>query len=170
MKWQELKNVVLVGHSYGGMVISGVAERMEKAIASMVMLDAFVPENGQSMVDLQPPAMREAIAAAQRSGATNFAATAGGIFQVNEDDRAWVDAQCTPQPFNCFIQKLALTGARERIPKKTYIRAAGYLSPSFDAALTSARARRLAHRRSAMRPRCMLDMPERLTEILQEVA
>jgi pimeloyl-ACP methyl ester carboxylesterase len=48
MKWQGLKDVVLVGHSYGGMVVSGVAEKMEKAIASFVMLDAFFPEDGQS--------------------------------------------------------------------------------------------------------------------------
>ena len=40
MKWQELENVVLVGHSYGGMVISGVAEKMENSISSFVMLDA----------------------------------------------------------------------------------------------------------------------------------
>src|SRR5580698_7000937 len=55
MKWQELKDVVLVGHSYGGMVISGVAEKMEKSIASFVMLDAFMPENGQAVIDMQPP-------------------------------------------------------------------------------------------------------------------
>ena len=79
MKWQELNNVVLVGHSYGGMVISGAAEKMEKAIASIVMLDAFVPEDGQAIVDLQPPAMRETIAAAQRAGAHNFAATVRSI-------------------------------------------------------------------------------------------
>ena len=48
MKWQELNNVVLVGHSYAGMVISGVAEKMEKSIASFVMLDAFFPETGQA--------------------------------------------------------------------------------------------------------------------------
>ncbi len=59
MKWQELKNVVLVGHSYGGMVISGVAEKMETAIGSFVMLDAFMPQDGQSVVDMQTPAMRD---------------------------------------------------------------------------------------------------------------
>ena len=41
MRWQELNNVVLVGHSYAGMVVTGVAEKMEKSIASIVMLDAF---------------------------------------------------------------------------------------------------------------------------------
>jgi pimeloyl-ACP methyl ester carboxylesterase len=49
MKWQELNDVVLVGHSYGGMVISGVAERLEKSILSFVTLDAFFPETGQAL-------------------------------------------------------------------------------------------------------------------------
>ena len=64
MKWKGLQNVVLVGHSYGGMVISGVAEKMEKSIASFVMLDAFMPENGQAVIDMQPLAAREPILAA----------------------------------------------------------------------------------------------------------
>jgi pimeloyl-ACP methyl ester carboxylesterase len=58
MRWQELNNIVLVGHSYAGMVISGVAEKMEKSIASVVMLDAFFPETGEALVDLQPPQVR----------------------------------------------------------------------------------------------------------------
>ena len=143
MKWQELNNVVLVGHSYGGMVISGVAEQMEKSIASFVMLDAFMPENGQSLIDMQPPAPREAILAAERQGATSLPPRPAEFFKVNEKDRAWVDAQCTPQPIKCFLQKLTLTGARERIAKKTYIRATVFPSPYFDAGLASARAKKV---------------------------
>ena len=77
MKWQELNNVVLVGHSYGGMVISGVAEKMEKAIASIVMLDAFVPEDGQAIVDTAAArdAGHHSCGATRRR--TNLAATIG---------------------------------------------------------------------------------------------
>ena len=119
LKWQELKDVVIVGHSYGGMVISGAAEKMEKAIASFVMLDAFMPENGQSVVDIWPAAMREGLLAAERDGATTVPPRAAAAFNVNEKDRAWVDAQCTPQPIRCFLQKLTLNDARERIAKKS---------------------------------------------------
>jgi pimeloyl-ACP methyl ester carboxylesterase len=52
----DLSDIVLVGNSYGGMVISGVADRVPEKIASLVYLDAFVPENGQSSVSLLPPA------------------------------------------------------------------------------------------------------------------
>jgi thioesterase domain-containing protein len=51
IKWQELNNVVLVGHSHAGMVISGVAEKMEKSIGSFVLLDAFFPETGEALVE-----------------------------------------------------------------------------------------------------------------------
>ncbi len=55
MKWEDLEDVVLVGHSYGGMVISGVAERMERAISSIVYLDAFYPDDGKSLSDYVGP-------------------------------------------------------------------------------------------------------------------
>jgi pimeloyl-ACP methyl ester carboxylesterase len=170
LKWQELKDVVLVGHSYGGMVISGVAEKMEKAIASFVMLDAFMPENGQSLVDIWPAAMRDGLLEAERGGATTVPPRAAEAFKVNEKDRAWVDAQCTPQPIRCFMQKLTLNGARERIARKSYIRAAGVAIPYFDAGLASAREKGWRTFEVPCGHDVMLDMPERLAEILQEVA
>ncbi|HTV38518.1 MAG TPA: alpha/beta hydrolase [Xanthobacteraceae bacterium] len=170
IKWQELKDVVLVGHSYGGMIISGAAEKMETAISSFVMLDAFMPEDGQSVVDIYPPEMREPVLAAFRSGTTSLPPRAAAWFRVNEKDRAWVDAQCTPQPIQCSLQKLALSGARERIGRKTYIRASGYPNPYFDAALASARAKNWHVYEVACGHDVMLDMPERLTEILLEAA
>ena len=170
MKWQDLRNVVLVGHSYGGMVISGVAEKMEAAIASLVMLDAFMPEDGQCVLDIYPPQMREPVLAVLRSGATTLPPRAAVLFKVNEKDRAWVDAQCTPQPIQCWLQKLTLTGARERIAKKTYIRAAGHPNPYFDAGLAKARAGKWRTYELPCGHDVMLDMPERLAEILQEAA
>ena len=152
------------------MVISGVAEKMEKAIASFVMLDAFMPENGQSVVDIWPAAMRDGLLAAERGGATTVPPRAAEAFKVNEKDRAWVDAQCTPQPIRCFLQKLTLTGARERIAKKSYIRATGVAIPYFDAGLASARQKGWLTYEVPCGHDVMLDMPERLAEILQEAA
>jgi thioesterase domain-containing protein len=170
MKWQNLSDVVLVGHSYGGMVISGVAEKMERAILSIVMLDAFMPENGQCVVDLQPSPMRDAVLTAEREGTTSLPPRSAEVFKVNEKDRAWVDTQCTPQPIKCFLQKLTLTGARERIAKKTYIRATVYPSQYFDAGLAKARAKNWRIYELECGHDVMLDMPERLAEILQEAA
>jgi len=167
MKWHELNDVVLVGHSYGGMVISGVAEAMEKSIASFVMLDAFFPESGQALIDLAAPAVRDGLLAAQRDGASTVPPRSAAMFNVNENDRAWVDAQCTPQPIQCMLRKLSLSGARERIARKSYIRAANYPSPPFDAALEKARSRGWRTYEVACGHDVMLDAPERLAEILQ---
>src|SRR5215469_5433201 len=58
MKWEQLTDVVLCGHSYGGFVISGVAEQMAPAIRSVVFLDAFVPNDGDTTLSLTGTAMQ----------------------------------------------------------------------------------------------------------------
>jgi pimeloyl-ACP methyl ester carboxylesterase len=168
MKWQELSDVVLVGHSYGGMVISGVAEKMENAISTFVMVDAFLPENGQALIDLQPPSIQNTLRSAERNGATTVPPRTAAFFNVNEKDRAWVDARCTPQPLKCFLQKLTLTRSRERIAKKAYIRAMAYTSEPFDLAVSNARAKGWRVYEVPCGHDVMLDMPERLVEILHE--
>jgi pimeloyl-ACP methyl ester carboxylesterase len=167
MKWQELREIVLVGHSYGGAVISGVAERMETSIASLVMLDAFIPANGQSVSDLMAPQRRDAILKAASEGTTSFPPVPAAAFNVNESDRGWVDAQCTPHPIKCFLQKLELTGARDRIAKKAYIRAANYDSTPFDAALSQARDTGWRTFEMAAGHDVMIDAPAQLAEMLE---
>src|SRR5580692_5678378 len=68
MKWEGLNDVVLCGHSYGGMVISGVAEEMAPAIRSIVFLDAFVPQNGEAVQDLTGPAVQDIARATLQRG------------------------------------------------------------------------------------------------------
>src|SRR5262249_22161703 len=55
IKWENLSDVVLVGHSYGGLVISGVAEQLHDKLASIVFLDAFLPDNGDTLVEKASP-------------------------------------------------------------------------------------------------------------------
>jgi pimeloyl-ACP methyl ester carboxylesterase len=167
MKWQELRDVVLVGHSYGGMVISGVAEQMEQSIASVVMLDAFVPANGQSMNDLGSPQIRQLIHKAASEGAISIPPVAAAFFNVNENDRAWVDALCTPHPLKSLLQKITLTGARERIARKAYIRAANYESNLFDTALSEVRNRGWLTSKIDAGHDAMIDAPARLAEVLE---
>ena len=123
MNWENLTDVVLCGHSYGGFVISGVAEQMTFAIRSIVFLDAFVPRNGEALQDLTGPAAQEGIRNALRRGDIAIPPHSAEAFGVNEADRAWVDSLCVPQPIATFTDKITLTGARDRIPRKAYIRA-----------------------------------------------
>jgi pimeloyl-ACP methyl ester carboxylesterase len=170
MKWQELHDVVLVGHSYGGLVISGVAERMEQSIASIVMLDALFPSDGQSAVDLLPTLVREAILKRAHDGATATPPPPATLARVNENDRAWVDAQCTPHPIRCFLQAVTLTGARDRIARKTYIRAAGYPSAAFDLAMSAARNKGWRTVEVDAGHVAMIDAPAQLSELLLQAA
>jgi pimeloyl-ACP methyl ester carboxylesterase len=169
IKWNELEDVVLVGHSYGGMVISGVAEKAETSLASLVMLDAFYPEHGQSLIDLTAPPSRDAIQDAADKGATTVPARSAAFFNVNDKDTTWVDRQCTPQPIRTMMQKLSLSGARERIATRAYIRASSYPSEPFDQARAKARANGWRIYDVPCGHDVMLDAPERLAEILMEL-
>ncbi len=139
LKWEGLTDVVLCGHSYGGFVISGVAEQMAPALRSLVFLDAFVPQNNESSYDLTNTAVQESIRAALARGDLGIPPRCAEAFKVNEADRAFVDRLCVPQPIATFTDKIALTGARERIARKTYIRAKAYPNPSFDRAYAALR-------------------------------
>jgi pimeloyl-ACP methyl ester carboxylesterase len=59
LRWEDLREVILVGHSYGGMVITGVAARAAERLSRLVYLDAFVPLGGQSLADLLGPQTTE---------------------------------------------------------------------------------------------------------------
>jgi pimeloyl-ACP methyl ester carboxylesterase len=171
IQWEDLNDVVLVGHSYAGFVISGVTEQVPKAVGSLVFIDAFVPETGQTLVELTAPATREVIEAARQKEDIAVPPRPAEFFKVNEKDRSWVDAMCTPHPLAPLLEGLTLTGARERVAKRAYIRARLYPNPAFDA----------AYERLQSNPAwcvyevpcghdVMVDMPERLTEILLEAA
>lgn len=135
IEWEELNDVVLVGHSYGGMVITGVADRMADRIRSLVYLDAFIPENGDSLIGLLHKALVPEVAA-QFIGAFRGTATEGRsglmqpipaeMFNIAQANRAWVDRRCRPQALATFECPALLTGAHAGVPKKHYILADGW--------------------------------------------
>jgi pimeloyl-ACP methyl ester carboxylesterase len=170
IKYEQINDFVLVGHSSGGCVISGVAEAVPDAIHSIVFLDAFIPDNGDATLDLVQPAVQEVIQAALERGETTVPVRDAAAFKVNEKDRAWVNSLAGPQPIRTMTEKIRLTGARERISRKTYIRASGYPNVSFEKAHARAKADRTWR---TFEVPCghdvMIDEPDRLTEILLEV-
>jgi pimeloyl-ACP methyl ester carboxylesterase len=171
LKWEDIKDAVLVGHSYGGWVISGVVEQALPRISSIVFLDAFMPDDGTRGLDNTSEFSRKGILAAIEKGEVSRPSPTAEMFDVNEKDRSWVDSKLTPQPVGVALQPIRLTGARDRVAKKTYIRAASYPQPIFDRYLAACKADRIW--RTFEIP-CghdvMVDMPERLVEVLVEVA
>jgi len=115
--------------------------------------------------------VREAIAALVQKGETTMKPVPAAVFRVNDKDRTWVDAMCTPHPMATLTDKSVITGARDRIARRAYIRAKGYPSVPFDGYHEKLKA--TAGWRVYDVP-CghdvMVDMPDRLTEILLEVA
>lgn len=125
IRWEQLKRVVLVGHSYGGMVITGVADQVPESIASLVYLDAFLPQDGQCLHDLiSVDAAKAQVASAVRGGIPPIPAS---LLNVNDADRAWVDTLCTPQPLGTFVQPLRLTRALNQVGARAYVLATGNL-------------------------------------------
>lgn len=171
VRCEGLEGIVLVGHSYAGMVINEVAERIGNSIASIVFLDAFLPQLGESLATLASPMTKKALEEASAKGETTIKPIPSAAFGVNEADRAWVDRLCVPHPLTTMTGKASGVAGREGVARKTYIRAAAYNSPSFDVCLGRARA---APGWRTYEIACghdvMVDMPDRLVEILLEVS
>jgi len=119
-----LRDVILVGHSYGGMVITGVADRATDRIGHLVFLDAATPTNGQSLVDVAGPLMLAARADGQIVDGVELVLFPGrdpmSYFGVTDPAQiAWMHPKLTPHPWKCFEQKLVLTNedAMRKIPQ-----------------------------------------------------
>jgi pimeloyl-ACP methyl ester carboxylesterase len=111
---EDLHDVTLVGHSYGGMVITGIADRAADRIGNLVYLDAANPVNGQSLVDVAGPVIGAVRPFGQVIDGVELVLfsgpDAGLLYGVTDpDDLAWMADRLTPHPWKCFEQKLVLT-------------------------------------------------------------
>src|SRR5437773_7542923 len=120
--YERLSDVVLAGHSYGGMVITGVADRIPERVRALAYLDAFIPADGQSLFDINIPANTQRfLAQAGTSGGLTVPAPSAAYFGVNAADAVTVDALATPFPLGCFTEKLKLTGVYRSVSKHLYV-------------------------------------------------
>lgn len=111
IKFEELKDIVLVGHSFGGNAISGTADRMPDRIKRIVYLDAAMLENGQSVFSLLPPDIVAARTkmAQDSSGGLSIPAPPAAAFGLSDPtQQAWLTAKLTPHPLNTFTSPLNL--------------------------------------------------------------
>lgn len=142
IKFERLENVLLVAHSYGGMPVSQATELIpEGVIGSLMYMDAFYPEDGESLNDLVPgePHLPEDngdyLVQPPRVQLVGFNA------HMDPASRASYEERRTPQSVYCFSEKVRLTGARDRIPQKTYVLATGYKNDTFGPVAQRLRAR-----------------------------
>lgn len=109
--WEDLDNVVLVGHSFGGLVINGVADLMPERLRHLVYLDAFILESGLSTFDTLPAELVVKLrSAAQRDDAAAALPPPKpkslGLFEPG--DIAFVENRLTPQPLHSYETALQL--------------------------------------------------------------
>ena len=138
--WEDLNDVCLVAHSFGGWPASGALEHNHDRDGSIVWLDAFKPEDGQKGVDYISEFSRKAMEEAVARGEPGRKPPPAKTFSLSEKDYAWIDSKLTQQPNGLVMQAIKLTGKRDAIAKKTYIRAPKYPQTAFDKALADCKA------------------------------
>jgi pimeloyl-ACP methyl ester carboxylesterase len=114
LRYWDLHDAIVVGHSYGGMVITGVGDRAAARVGKLVYLDAANPRNGESLVDVAGPVIemtRPMGAVVDGVELVLLPAPGAAAFYGISDpaDAAWADARLTGHPWKCFAQKLQLT-------------------------------------------------------------
>jgi pimeloyl-ACP methyl ester carboxylesterase len=116
IKYEDLGDIVLLGHSYGGMVATGVADRARDKIAQLIYLDAFVPRNGQSLFDLNE-AGRGPMREAAKSGDGWRIPPSPTPPDTSPEDLAWLAARRVPMPIKCFEARLGLQHGETSLPR-----------------------------------------------------
>jgi pimeloyl-ACP methyl ester carboxylesterase len=171
LEFEELSDIVLVGHSYGGMVITGVAQQVPERIRELVYIDAFVPADGQSTAEL-----------VGADGAAMFDVPdwrvpvppppVGDFGVTDPTDLAWLKSQMRPHPLGTFTEAVRLKAPLEAGGfGRTYILAAERLGGAFIGIAEQLRQRK--EWRVTELPTghdMMLTMPRELTEVLLSVA
>lgn len=110
IEMEDLHDVILVGHSYAGTVIAGVADRIPGRLSKLVYLDAILVENGQSALSIQPSSVEETMKqSAAKDGGLSIPAWPAKVFGVKDTaDARWVDARLSGHPYRTFSQRLTL--------------------------------------------------------------
>ncbi len=115
-------DVVLVGHGYGGMVITGAADRVPARISALVYLDCLVPEDGDCTMDMWPPGRQKLVLDdAAAFGGHTVPAPNMAMFGLNPADLDWVQARMTPHQLAALQQPIRLTGAHQTIERNFYV-------------------------------------------------
>jgi pimeloyl-ACP methyl ester carboxylesterase len=172
IKFEELNDVILCGHAYAGMIISGVADLISERIAALVYLDAWVPEDGDSIFTLLPESMQLSIIKnAARYGGYCCPPIPAEALQVNDWDRAWVGRLSTPHPLATMTEGIRLHGNHRKVKQRIFALASAWAPSPF----------RRFYEKLLEDPAwiirtihcghdAMLDEPEEVVNILREVA
>jgi pimeloyl-ACP methyl ester carboxylesterase len=134
VQWEDLADICLVAHSYGGFPASGALERIGNRVSAIVWVDAMKPDDGQSFRDQVPFQMKEDTISLPPPKAV----PPNAFHDAN--DAAWFLSKLTPHPVGTWLQPVKLSGVRERVARKTYIRLPRFPSAALDKAYAECKA------------------------------
>ena len=171
---EGLEGLMLVGHSYAGAVITGVAELRPERIARLVYLDAFMPDDGESVMDMEPPASREAFERVVREQGDGWRVVAQEEYLerwgvTDPDDRAWVWARLTDQPFRTCTEKVKAPNHVARQLPRTFIELTSPKNAGLIPSTERARSEGVEMMEIATGHDAMVTEPERLAELLDAI-
>ena len=129
LAYEDLSGVVLVGHSYGGMVITAVAGRAAERLAHLVYLDAFIPADGERLLDLMLPERRATFLEQVRASGEGWQISPQPleVFGVtDETDLRWAGSKVGPHPLRIFEQPMRIDKPPAASVLRTYIWCSGF--------------------------------------------
>jgi pimeloyl-ACP methyl ester carboxylesterase len=164
---EDLHKVVLVGHSYAGLVMAGVAELVPEHIERLVFLDAFIPHDGKSAFDLMPgiQAPWTQMAAAQGDGWRVPPMSAEEFGITNPAEAAWTQSRLTPMPLLTHQQRVHLTSSQARKLPRTYILCTQF---GFSSIAREARSLGWDYFQLETGHDAMITMPDELAQVLNQ--
>jgi pimeloyl-ACP methyl ester carboxylesterase len=120
IKYEDLRDIVLLGHSYGGMVATGVADRVRDRVSQLIYVDAFVPGDGQCLLDFLNESERQRMLALAKSGDGWRVPPNPTPPDTSQADVEWLSERRVDMPIKCFQMPLKLSGG-ELTPPRSYI-------------------------------------------------
>lgn len=169
LHYEDLRDVVLVGWSYGGMVITGAAARVPDRIATLVYLDAYLPEAGESEMDLWDVEMAADVRKDLDAGRMHRTQPPAEFFGLKGEDAAWAEARMSPQPLSVYEDPAIDEPLPDDLPGR-YIHCTGATMADMMAGFADrARTRGWPVDELATGHEAMLTMPEELAKLLLQV-
>ena len=182
LKYEDLHDVVLVGHSPSGAVITGAADRVPEHIAQVVYLDAFVPEDGQSVFDLVAPERRQAMEGLVKTEGNGWLlprfapapweTIVRDMWGVTDsEDARWIVDRLGPTPVGHFKDPVHSTNPDAEHLRRVYVRCRQFPNARFDQhAEMAKRTARWTYRELAAPHHPAVTMPEKVADLLLDLA
>lgn len=174
LKYEDLHEVILVGHSYAGMIIKAIAGQAAERLAHLVYLDAFIPKNGESLIDFIGPDFGATFLEMVKTDGDGWRLPPLPLEVVGiteEADRLWITPKLTDQPFKAFSEPVRLKGeaVASRIPC-TFIYCNNPAIGPYDQFAEQARREGWRYREIATGHLPMVTAPRETADLLLELA